>query len=116
PSDETRGAAIAAMPVGFCRAAERYDDLPGVEARVRASFGAAVRSHDDVASCIGEMVLTQLYARARDRERVRALLGAVTRHPLFDRLTEPAWLALLVDAVHLLGDVSLAERLQPVLI
>jgi hypothetical protein len=72
--DEARGASMAATPVGFCCAAERYDDLPGVEARVRATFAAM--GHD-LGSCIGEMLVAQLYGRAGDRRRAEEQLRTV---------------------------------------
>ena len=80
--DETRGASMAASPLGFCRATERYDDLPGLESRLRASFGSM---QHDLGSCIGEMLIAQLHGRAGDRTRAAAQLATVRAHPLFAR-------------------------------
>jgi AAA ATPase domain len=110
-NDEARGTALAAAPVGLAGAAERYDDLGVIEARVRAGFGAAY----DLNGCIGEMVLAQLYGRAGDRARAATQLAAVREHPVFSRIREASWLALLVDACHLVDDRALAERLYPML-
>jgi tetratricopeptide (TPR) repeat protein len=111
-ADDSRGVTLLAAPAGLCRATERYDDLPAIEARLRASFGGL---RQELLGCVGEMLLTQLYARAGDRDRTRALLGAVRAHPLFARITAPCWLALLVEPCHLLGDRPLAEHLYDVL-
>src|SRR5262249_29514688 len=64
--DEARGAARLAFPVGFCRAAERYGDLPGIESRLRAGF-AAMRQ--ELSSCVAEMLIAQLHGRAGNRQR-----------------------------------------------
>ena len=111
--DPTRGVSLLAFPVGLCRAAERYGDLPCTESRLRASF-ASMR--DDLVSCVGEMLIAQLYGRAGDRQRTATLLGAIRTHPLFGDIKEPSWLALLVEPCHLLRDVALAERLYPALL
>jgi len=110
-NDQARGTALAAAPVGLALAAERYTELAEIEAHVRAGFGSAY----DLNGCIGEMVLAQLYGRAGDRARAATQLAAVREHPVFDRIHEPSWLALLVDACHLVGDHALAERLYPAL-
>ncbi len=111
--DETRGAAMAAVPVGFGRAAERYDDLPGLESRLRATFGAMP---DSLGSCMGEMFIAQLHGRTGDRERAAAQLATVRAHPLFDRIREAAWLALLVEPCHLVGEKELAAQLYAALL
>ena len=111
--DATRGVSLLAFPVGFCRAAERYGDLPGMEARLRASFESM---REDLVSCVGEMLIAQLYGRAGDRQRTTTLLAAIRTHPLFREIKEPSWLALLVEPCHLLRDVALAEQLYSALL
>lgn len=112
-ADETFGASMAAVPVGLCRAIERYDDLPGIEAAVRARFGGMAH---EVAEILGELLIAQLYGAAGDRARATTQLANVRAHPSFSRLREPAWLRLLVEPVHLLGDRDLAGRIYPALL
>jgi len=112
-ADETSGASMAMLPVALCRATERYDDLPGIEATIRARFGAMRHA---VGSCLGEMVIAQLHGRAGDTTRAASQLAAVRAHPVFEAMTEPAWLALLVEPIDLLGDTALAARLYPLLL
>ena len=71
---------------------------------------------DDLVSCVGEMLIAQLYGRAGDRQRTATLLAAIRTHPLFGDIKEPSWLALLVEPCHLLRDVALAEQLYPALL
>jgi hypothetical protein len=111
--DESSGTEMIAFPIGFCRAAERYDDLPGIEARVRSRLGAIGY---DLWSCIAEMLICHLHARVGDRSRAELQLASARAHPIFAAIEEPSWLALLVDAAHLLGDVALAERLYDALL
>ncbi len=111
--DESRGVSMLAFPVGLARAAERYQDAPGIEATLRSAFGAL---HQDLGNCIGEMLIAQLHGRAGDRQRTATQLAAVRAHPLFRDIREPSWLALLVEPCHLMGDVPLAERLYPALL
>jgi tetratricopeptide (TPR) repeat protein len=110
--DEGRGAEMAAFPLGLCRAAERYDDLPRIEARLRAAFAM----QQDLGSCVGEMLIAQLYARVRDRPRVLAQMAVVRSHASFTEITEASWLALLAEPCCLLGDIALAERLYRALL
>jgi AAA ATPase domain len=110
--DATRGTSMAALPAGLCCARERYDDLADVELRVRAAFGSVTH---DVGGCIGEMLIARLHARAEDRVRVATQLALLRAQPLFDEIKEPAWLALLVEPCHLLGDLEMAERLHAAL-
>jgi hypothetical protein len=111
--DESRGASMAAGPLGFCRAAERYEDLPALEARLRSTFGSLGHA---LSSCIGEMFIAELHARAGDRQRTEAQLAAVRAHPSFGEIQEATWLALLAEPCHLLGERELAERLYAALL
>jgi hypothetical protein len=111
--EDEGGVELAVFPLGLCRAAERYDGLPKIEARLRAAFGSA---QQDLGSCVGEMLITQLHARAGDRRRTEAQLAAVRAHPVFGEIKEASWLALLVEACRLLGDRQLAEQIYPVLL
>ena len=112
-SDAARGASMAALPVNLCCAMERYEDLAGVESQVRAGFGGMTH---ELGGCIGEMLIAQAHGRAGDRVRAAAQLATVRAHPVFADIKEAAWLALLADACHLVGDVALAERLYPALL
>ncbi len=109
--DEARGATSVAFPIGQWRAAERPGELPALEARIRGVFGTAA-----LPSCIGEMLVAQLYGRAGDRQRAASQLATVRAHPVFGAIREPSWLALLVEPCHLLGEVTLAEALYPMLL
>jgi hypothetical protein len=111
--DQTRGPSMAASAIGFACAAERYRDPSAIESEVRATLGALP---PELGGCLGEMLIAQLYGRAGDRTRAAAQLAAVRAHPVFGEIKEAAWLALLTDACHLLGDVALAERLYPALL
>jgi predicted ATPase len=122
-ADQTLGASMAALPVGLACARERYEDAPEIEARVRAAFGALAGTPEPatepasagVGSCLGEMLIAQLHARAGDRQRTAAQLELVRAHPLFSRMAEPVWLALLSDAAYLLGEAELARRIYDAL-
>jgi tetratricopeptide (TPR) repeat protein len=111
--DEGRGVEMIAFPVGFCRAAERYDNLPELEARLRDAFGSP---YDDLGSSVCEMLIAQLYARIGDVGRTAAQLRALEAQPVFSRIQEASWLALLAEPAHLLGDAGLAERIRHVLL
>jgi tetratricopeptide (TPR) repeat protein len=111
--DQSRGGELALMPVGLARARDRDFDLTGLESRVRAALGA---SQQGLGSCIGEMLIAQLYARAGDRKRTEAQLAAVRSHPVFAAIKEASWLALLAEPCHLTKDAALAERLYPILL
>ena len=50
----------AAQAILGARAAERYDDLPGIESRLRAAFGSM---QQELGGCIGEMLIAQLHGR-----------------------------------------------------
>lgn len=102
-----------ALGVGLSRATERTGDRLAVEADLRAKFGAV---HGELGACLGELLVCQLHASAGDRERAAAALARARALPVFARIREPAWLALLVEAVQLLGDTALAEALYPVLL
>lgn len=106
--DEGRGAEWIAFPIGFARATERYDDLPGIESRLRTAFG---QLRHELGSCIGEMFIAQLHARVGDRLRTAAQLAVVQAHRVFEAITEPLWLSLLAEPCCLVGDRSLAQRL-----
>ncbi|MCC6995151.1 MAG: AAA family ATPase [Deltaproteobacteria bacterium] len=106
--DEARGVSMVATPLGFGRAAERYHDLPGVEARLRAGFAALP---GELAGCLVEMLVAQLHGRVGDRGRSARQLATVRALPVFAAIKEPSWLSLLTEACHLLGDVALAEQL-----
>jgi hypothetical protein len=110
--DEGKGTEMLAFPLGLCRAAERYDDLPRIEARLRTAFSM----QQDLGSCVGEMLIAQLHARVRDRPRVLAQMAAVRSHASFAEITEVSWLALLVEPCCLVGDVALAETLYRALL
>jgi hypothetical protein len=110
--DATRGTSMAALPAGFCCATERYAELADVELRVRAAFGSVAH---ELGSCIGEMLIARLYARAGDARRTAAQLAALRAQPLFAEIVEPAWLALLTEPCQLLADVELAARLHAAL-
>lgn len=110
--DATRGTSMAALPVGLASAEEKYEDVAEVELRTREAFGSA--SHD-LAGCIAELLIARLHGRSRAREEASRQLAAVRAHAVFAQIREPAWLALLVDACHLLGDVALAAELYPLL-
>ena len=112
-SDEARGTSHGATPVLLACAAERYDDVASIERTVRSTF--APLTHE-LGGCIAEMLLAKLYARAGDRARTEAQLAAVREHPCFAPMREPMFLVLLVDAVCLLGDAALAERLYPLIL
>jgi hypothetical protein len=62
------------------------------------------------------MVIADLLARAGDRRRAAAQLAAVRAHPVFPAIKEPAWLALLAEPCHLLGDAELARAIYPALL
>ncbi|HKP59608.1 MAG TPA: AAA family ATPase [Polyangiales bacterium] len=111
--DPTRGPSMVALPIGFACAAERYEDLSSIESQVRAVLGSLPH---ELGGCLGEMLIAQLHGRAGDRTRAAAQLASVRAHPVFEQIKEPAWLALLVDACHLLGDKPLAELLYPSLL
>jgi hypothetical protein len=111
--DDTRGISARAFPAGLCRAKERYEELPKLEAELRASFGSLKR---ELPAFVAELLIVQLYARAGDREKTQTLLGALRASPLFSELKAPAWLALLVEPCHLLGDRALAPRLHDALL
>jgi hypothetical protein len=111
--DESRGAAMTANPPAFATIAERYDDLPRIEAALRAEMGAMPHG---LLGCIAEMMIAQLHGRAGDRRRAELEQKAVLAHPLFAAITEPAWLALLAEPCHLLHDTALAERIYPRLV
>jgi hypothetical protein len=112
-ADQARGALMAAAPISIACVTERYDDLAGLESRARARFGAIGHA---VGSCIGEMLIAQLYGRAGDRERAARQLAACAQHPLFAAIEEQAWLAMLTDACHLVGDLKLADRVYRALV
>jgi tetratricopeptide (TPR) repeat protein len=111
--DQTHGLSMAALPIGMACTQERYDDAAAIETSVRAAFSAKGR---ELGSCIGEMLIAELYGRAGDVVRSAAQLATVKAHPVFAAITEPAWLALLADACHTAGDSALAEKLYPVLL
>jgi hypothetical protein len=111
--DQARGVSLAATPIVLACAAERYDDVAGLEAGARAIFGAMPH---ELGGCIGEMLVAQLHARSGDRARTAAQYARVAAHPLFESVREASWLALLADGAHLLGDRTLAARLHPVLL
>jgi hypothetical protein len=106
--DDTRGASMAALPAGFACAEERYENLAEVEFRTREAFGSATH---DLGSCIAELLIARLHARARTRVEAARRLAAVRAHPIFSQIREPTWLALLVEACHLLGEDQLASSL-----
>jgi hypothetical protein len=112
-ADEGGGAEMLAFRVGLCRAMNRYDDLPSIEAAVRSSLSA---KQGDLGGCIAEMLIAQLHASAGDRVRTTAQLATIRAHPLFGQVREGAWLALLVEPAHLLRDVELAAYLYPLLL
>jgi tetratricopeptide (TPR) repeat protein len=112
-ADPARGVTMLAFPVGLHRAAEWYEDLPVIESELRAGFA---QTRDPLLSCIGEMLIAQLYSRAGNRQRAAAVLESVRAHPAFNEITEPSWLVLLAEPCHLLDDIDLARRLYPVLL
>lgn len=111
--DNARGASMAMTPVGVACARERYDDVAGIEARVRHAFGA---TGYELNHLLGEMVITELHGRAGDRVRAAAQLAVVRAHPLFSQVEEATFLALLADACHLVADVDLAQRIYTTLL
>ena len=112
--DATRGWVLFAFPVVLARARERDDeDLARLEAKGRQAFASL---HHELAVLIGELYITQLYARAGERARVSTLLESLRSHPMFAALTEPAWLVLLAEPCHLLGDAALAARIHRALL
>jgi hypothetical protein len=111
-TDEARGALMAAAPISIACVTERYDDLDELESRARSVFGSM--SHR-LGACIGEMLIAQLHGRAENRERAMRQLVACAAHSSFEAIAEPAWLAMLTDACHLLSDVNLADRLYRVM-
>jgi hypothetical protein len=106
--DETRGSSMVATPLFLACTRERYVELAAIEARVRDVFGAM---REDLGGCIGEMLIAYLYGRAGERRRAETQLASLRAHPLFDRIREPSWLALLADPCALAGDAALAQRL-----
>jgi tetratricopeptide (TPR) repeat protein len=110
--DDTRGTSMAALPAGFACAEERYEGLAEVEFRTREAFGSVTH---DLGSCIAELLIARVHARARDRAVAAQRLAAVRAHPVFSQIREPAWLALLVEACHLLGEKELASSLYDAL-
>lgn len=97
-----------AFAVGLRRAAQDYRDLPATEADLRAKHATL---YGDLGALVGELLICQLRASAGDRAGTAALLASLRAHPLFDRLAEPAWLALLAEPACLVGDTALAARL-----
>jgi hypothetical protein len=110
--DQARGGMFAGVPVALTCLRERYTDLAAIEATTRATFGAMPHA---LGSCLGEMMLAQLHARAGDRTRAAAQLALVAADPVFHTVEEPAWLALLADACYVVGDRALAERIYTAL-
>ena len=111
--DEGRGAEWIAFPLGFCRATERYEDLPAIESQLRAAFG---QLQHELGSCLGEMFIAQLHARVGDLRRTTAQLAVVRAHGVFDEITEACWLSLLAEPCRLLDDRALAQRLYTALL
>lgn len=106
--DEARGALLAAAPLMMACVMERYTDRAQLEARTRAAY--CVLPYD-LAGCIAEMLIAKLHGRAGDRDRAAAQLATLRALPIFASVEEPAWLAQLVEACHLVGDRELAARL-----
>jgi tetratricopeptide (TPR) repeat protein len=110
--DATRGTSMAAVPTGLACAEERYDKLAEVEFRTREAFGSVTH---DLGGCIAELLIARLHARARARDEAAKRLDAVRAHPVFPQIREPAWLTLLAEVCHLVGDAALATSLYAAL-
>jgi hypothetical protein len=111
-SDEARGTTAVAFPLGLHLARERYCDRDALEAPLRAGCSAM---SPELGACVGEIAVTQLHARAGDVARTTAQLALVKAQPVFARIREASWLAMLAEAAHLLADVPLADRLYAAL-
>jgi hypothetical protein len=107
--DEARGTVLAGSPIAVACLRERYDDAAQLESQTRAALGG---TGHPLGGLLGELLVAQLHGRSCDRRRAAAQLAACAAHPLFDRIAEPAWLAMLTDACYVTGDRALAERLD----